>query len=473
MRRSFLIRRSWLMAILAPLLLVAVSPSVNAAASYVWTQQSPATSPPARYGASMSYDASTSEVVLFGGYDTSNVLLNDTWLYNGSSWTQVIGAAGCTTACASSPPARAFASMSYDASTSEVVLFGGWTGSSYLNDTWVYNGSSWTQVIGTSGCTTACSSSPPGRESATMSYDVSTSQVVLFGGYNGSSYLNDTWVYNGSSWTQVIGAAGCGASTDVCASSPPARDSATMSYDASTSQVVLFGGYNGSSFYNDTWVYNGSSWAQVTGTSGCTTACAGSPPGLQSATMSYDTATSEAVLFGGYNGSSYLNDTWTLYPAQIIPATLGITAGTLAFVSTPASFSFTSITLNGATQTTTASVPLDIGDATGSGNGWNVTLSATTFTNASGNTLADGDFSVLSTSLPTVACDTNSTCTAATLANLYPYTLSGTATKLLSSAAGTGMGDQTVTIPWSGSIPANAYAGTYTSTWTFTLVSGP
>ncbi len=156
-----------------------------------------------------------------------------------------------------------------------------------------------------------------------------------------------------------------------------------------------------------------------------------------------------------------------------VTASMGISAGTLAFVSTPASFAFTSITLNGATQTTTASVPLDIGDATGSGNGWNVTLSATTFTNAASETLADGDFQVLSSSPPTVACDTSSTCTVATLGSLYPYTLSGTGTKLLSSAANTGMGDQTVTIPWTATIPANAYAGTYTSTWTFTLVSGP
>jgi hypothetical protein len=33
-----------------------------------WTQQAPATSPPARVGASMAYDAATGTAVLFGGH---------------------------------------------------------------------------------------------------------------------------------------------------------------------------------------------------------------------------------------------------------------------------------------------------------------------------------------------------------------------------------------------------------------------
>jgi len=177
------------------------------------------------------------------------------------------------------------------------------------------------------------------------------------------------------------------------------------------------------------------------------------------------------VTTSGGTSTTSPSDQYT-FSAQI-GASMAVSAGTLAFVSTPASFSFTSVTLNGTNQGTTASVPLDIGDATGSGNGWNVTLSATTFTNTAGDTLADSAFQVLSGSPPTVACDTSSTCNLATLGSLYPYTLSGTGTKLLSSAANTGMGDQTVTIPWTATIPANAYAGTYASTWTFTLVSGP
>jgi hypothetical protein len=35
------------------------------------------------------------------------------------------------------------------------------------------------------------------------------------------------------------------------------------------------------------------------------------------------------------------------------------------------------------------------------------------------------------------------------------------------------MGDQTVTITWQVALPASTKAGTYTSTWTISLVSGP
>lgn len=50
-----------------------------------------------------------------------------------------------------------------------------------------------------------------------------------------------------------------------------------------------------------------------------------------------------------------------------------------------------------------------------------------------------------------------------------PYTTTGDA----SAAADTGFASQTVTITWQAAIPANVYVGTYTSTWTLTLASGP
>ena len=79
---------------------------------------------------------------------------------------------------------------------------------------------------------------------------------------------------------------------------------------------------------------------------------------------------------------------------------------------------------------------------------------------------------------PSVACDTGATCTLATDAVSYPYALpAGTsapaATTLYSAAVGTGMGDQTVTPVFSLEVPANAAAGAYSATWTFSLVSGP
>jgi len=161
--------------------------------------------------------------------------------------------------------------------------------------------------------------------------------------------------------------------------------------------------------------------------------------------------------------------------AEASTATANLTAGSLGFVSAPPNVTF-SDTLNGTNQTATTTQPIDVSDATGSGVGWNVTGTSTTFTSGA-HTL--GSTTIGAT--PTVACDSGATCALATVNGTkvsYPYTLpSGatapTATELFDASANTGMGNQTFTPTWSLAIPANTFAGTYTSTWTISLVSAP
>lgn len=155
-------------------------------------------------------------------------------------------------------------------------------------------------------------------------------------------------------------------------------------------------------------------------------------------------------------------------------ATANLTAGSLAFVSAPPAVAF-SATLNGTNQNVTTNQPLDVSDATGSGNGWNVTGTSTTFTSGS-HTIASTATTI--PSAPTVACDTSVTCTVASPSITYPYSLPAattapTATEFFNAAANTGMGDQTVNTVWQLGIPGNTYAGNYASTWTLSLVSGP
>jgi GT2 family glycosyltransferase len=123
-----------------------------------------------------------------------------------------------------------------------------------------------------------------------------------------------------------------------------------------------------------------------------------------------------------------------------LQATQAITAGTLSFAVTPAAISFSTITLNGRDQTSAAMQVLDIGDNTGSGSGWNVTLSNTSFTSST-HVLSNTDFTAASPGTP--VCDTGSSCAAATWTGnvSYPYVLPGTtATKLLSATACTEIG---------------------------------
>ena len=164
----------------------------------------------------------------------------------------------------------------------------------------------------------------------------------------------------------------------------------------------------------------------------------------------------------------------TSLPAVAATATATVTGGTLGFVSAPANTGF-NVNLTGKDVVATATQTFDVSDATGSGAGWNITATSTTFT-AGSHSLSPTSVTV--PAVPTVACDSGASCTAASNAVSYPYTLPAgatapTATKIFSSTANTGLGNQTVTLSFSLAIPANAFAGNYSSTWTYTLVSGP
>ena len=161
-------------------------------------------------------------------------------------------------------------------------------------------------------------------------------------------------------------------------------------------------------------------------------------------------------------------------PAVATTATATVTGGTLGFVAAPAATGF-SVSLTGADVTANSTQTFDVGDATGSGAGWNITATSTTFTAGSHALPATA---VTVQAVPTVACDAGATCTVATNGVSYPYSLPAgatapTATKIFSSAANTGLGNQTVTLVFKLAVPASAFAGSYSSTWTYTLVSGP
>jgi hypothetical protein len=275
-------------AVVMALLGLAASLCAQVTPAPAWSQQTPATSPPARAFAAMAYDAGTNQVVLFGGQGSSGNL-NDTWTWNGTTWTQM--------SPATSPPARDVAAMAYDANSGQVVLFGGLKNSggsgNLLNDTWTWNGSTWIQQTP--------ATSPEARFSATMAYDASSGQVVLFGGEaftaNGVDFVGDTWTWNGTTWTQ-----------QTPAMSPPARGYAVMAYDATSGQELLFGGESngtGFPFLNDTWTWNGTTWTQLSP--------ATSPPLTGQAVMAYDANSGQELLFGGVNsgGTNVLGDTWT------------------------------------------------------------------------------------------------------------------------------------------------------------------
>ena len=151
-----------------------------------------------------------------------------------------------------------------------------------------------------------------------------------------------------------------------------------------------------------------------------------------------------------------------------LTATATITGAAGVSLGLPGNPSITD-TLNGTDQTVNYAPVLSVVDATGSGNGWNLTVAATTFSDGLGHTFAPGAVSSVAS-----ACQVGSSCTAATNSvSGYPLTISGTAVKFFNAAVGTGLGQFDVTPTVGVVVPGNAYAGTYTSTVTLAVVSGP
>jgi hypothetical protein len=157
-----------------------------------------------------------------------------------------------------------------------------------------------------------------------------------------------------------------------------------------------------------------------------------------------------------------------------ITATATVTgAGSLALSNgTTASLSDT---LDGTDQTVSYTVPLTVTDARGSGAGWNLTLTSTTFSDGAGHSLSTSASTVASVAM---SCNAGGSCTNPTNAISYPVTVPAAATapaavKVFNSAANTGMGKFTITPTINVAIPGNSYSGSYTSTLTVAAVSGP
>jgi hypothetical protein len=172
--------------------------------------------------------------------------------------------------------------------------------------------------------------------------------------------------------------------------------------------------------------------------------------------------------------------------------TVSLTGGTLTLTS-PASLSWAG-TLSGLDQqlvdVTTTDQQYTVNDATGSGSGWHVTTSATTFTNGSHTFLDSGTFSTngsltssTATSAPTATC--TATCTLPTNTTTYPVKIttapsSPTPSLIYDTQPGTGMGQIVIggstaanPVGWWVNVPSSASAGSYVSTITMEIISGP
>lgn len=144
-------------------------------------------------------------------------------------------------------------------------------------------------------------------------------------------------------------------------------------------------------------------------------------------------------------------------------------AGTTLTESSDFSSASVSFTLNGNDQNQPYSVPAVVSDFTGTGAGWHYQEAATPLTDGSGHNLIQ-----TITGVTSVACDPQGGhCALPTNSVSYPLNMDSTPRSFYNAALHTGLGMIDLTPTMNVALPASAYAGTYTSTVTFSIVTGP
>ncbi len=148
---------------------------------------------------------------------------------------------------------------------------------------------------------------PEARERLGVAYESSKDSMIMFGGINSTSIFDDTWAYDpvANRWTDL----------DPPGTVPSKRYGHSMAYDPNTHRVILFGGLDDQAARSDTWAYDpiANRWNEL------------NPPGATpsprgAAVMVYDPITRRMVLFGGVYWRSTsseevrLNDTWAYDP---------------------------------------------------------------------------------------------------------------------------------------------------------------
>lgn len=237
----------------------------------VWQQLAPTNPPGPRHGASLVFDTIRSVFVMFGGSPfVASVGGNETWEFDGVTWTQVVTAV--------MPNSVLNHGACYDSARQRVVVYGGmfdvFTLASSAN-LYEYDGANWQQIATTGG--------PGPLDGVSMCFHTGHGKAVLFGGRDyATGYGTDaTWRYDGVAWTAV----------PVVGARPSARIGAGMVYDAARAVCVLTGGYSMSTgaMLSDTWEFDGTSWQQQN-----TSVVAASFTGL-----AFDLAHQNIVRFGG------------------------------------------------------------------------------------------------------------------------------------------------------------------------------
>ncbi|MCX5743066.1 MAG: hypothetical protein NT062_11300, partial [Proteobacteria bacterium] len=212
----------------------------------------------------MTYDPIRRRVVLFGGQEDGSSLSAEVWEWDGAGWMHRATTVG--------PSARSGHAVAYEASSHQLIAFGGSSGFQGLTDTWRWDGETWRSL--------SPATSPGPHRRFGSAYDTRRHRLVIFGGEQGAA---DTWAWDGTTWLNLP--------------TPPAlaqggRVFPAMAYDPGRDRIVLAGGIAIIGEPRTTWELADSTWVQVADATA-------TPADLGGATMAYDPIGKRMIVYGG------------------------------------------------------------------------------------------------------------------------------------------------------------------------------
>jgi galactose oxidase-like protein len=331
----------------------------------------------------LAYDSVRQRVVMFSGLSSAGYL-PETWEFDGTDWLlqSITG-----------PSGRESYAVAYDSVRQRTVLFGGLDPNSLLADTWEWDGTQWTLQTP--------ANSPSARYGHSMAFDSTRGRVVLFAGHPfctpGRCFpSNETWEWDGTNWASIT-----------TNNAPQARTMQSMVFDTVRNATIMFGGETCGevircTIQGDTWSYDGNDWTMLSP--------AQSPPPRYRFSMSYDSTTGQTLVFGGWDETTLFSDSWVLNRpvtiGGIVPTSGTASGGDVLHISVAptASAAQTTVSIGGHAATVTGDFPGGIVVRTPAGT---VGAADVSVTNPFGTAVAIGGYTYLDRALAARLGDVN------------------------------------------------------------------
>jgi hypothetical protein len=218
-----------------------------------WIQRYPAHTPPARAAQGMAYDSIRGRVIIFGGRQMKGIptpatdfepiqTTGDMWMYDNNDWTEMHPP--------DAPSARLLPAMAFDPVRDRVVLYGGTSvaedgfTSAPLYDTWQFDGTTWRK--------TEDESVKIGRPM--LAFDKARNQMILMGvdtEFKTHMYRFDP---DSSKWVEITPE-----------KLPDCVNEGALVYQEHNETLMAVGGVCSvsQSFLDQTWEWNGTTWTEI------------------------------------------------------------------------------------------------------------------------------------------------------------------------------------------------------------------